>query len=912
LEQLGVDSAPALRGKLNINYANDWNTGYNTQTNWVATEFINRAAHAMLRASVTNMVTKEASIFKIGETIVNPDIGIAGLQHPKFPVLQNNGFSKGIQIHPIQTYSPNVHRLIQLAANIYDASRTNKFPKLNPNMPMPSLPTVMRPVFRKFRDLNNQSPSLYISHYAEVTNDWRKYARPQRFYNLTNVISSSRFPFYDGTPSTDLDVSIHGVPWIVGVKKGLPNFNEYSVDSVVKISRRLEVDKMDIANMHPSKSANWRTNQMYLLDVKNQFGVKAWNSYKQQYPGRLVMDVRYNYQIGLWDHGATNNAGGPLLITNLVSRPFREYQTIDSWGGDVKIPFTNKLNLIDNYQYSTARRRFYPNNNRDRLWESGFAVPNWRLHITNRVQYFLIDRQRDQLIDVVNLDGMVTELDITKELVGQKPSLFGRTMRAESFWITNRVNPAQGDLSPTIGITNQIEVSKGYNKISDGLWRNYSEQVRNKGTAIKGFKDFMEGRYPRSNPSNLRRMQAPFTPVLGFHKRTSWQADDPLVHYTINDLEDPYLTDSQGKNNDATLIVPTRTFDSIIQEVERNKRRYVRYNPWPTSGFDELDKEYDYRVKDPLIVDSDAWEFPEGKFPSIGWLGRVHRGTSWQTMYLKSPVISTNEWQSRRGSYGTHPTNDWRLIQLFTTAPNENAAKGLLSVNQTNAAAWSAVFSGMPVLSNSIPDNPEKYLNLSDYVRENGTEETPVIIQPSIPPNYPQYPQLDWILNGTHGLETVVINRNDERKPVLVKGLNQMRMEKGGFRNLGDILSTPTLTEFSPFLNFGRDQLATKGMPTDQQKYAIHENVMEWLPQQMLSLVKEDEPRVTVYAFGQTLKPGEQSIVTRPGQFYGMCTNYTITGEIFTKTTYRFENQWEGTNQVYRAVVEDYQVLEEQ
>ena len=113
-------------------------------------------------------------------------------------------------------------------------------------------------------------------------------------------------------------------------------------------------------------------------------------------------------------------------------------------------------------------------------------------------------------------------------------------------------------------------------------------------------------------------------------------------------------------------------------------------------------------------------------------------------------------------------------------------------------------------------------------------------------------------------------------------------------------------------MNLGREQLAVSGVPTEQQKYAIHENVMEWLPQQMLSLIKEDEPRVTVYAFGQTLKPAEQSIVTRPGQFYGMCTNYTITGEVFTKTTYRFEEQWEGTNQVYRAVVEDYQVLEEQ
>ena len=49
----------------------------------------------MLRASVnsqflTNATTKEAyNVYSIGETLVNPDIGIAGLRHPKFPIPQN-------------------------------------------------------------------------------------------------------------------------------------------------------------------------------------------------------------------------------------------------------------------------------------------------------------------------------------------------------------------------------------------------------------------------------------------------------------------------------------------------------------------------------------------------------------------------------------------------------------------------------------------------------------------------------------------------------------------------------------------------------------------------------------------------------------------------------------------------------
>ncbi len=37
-----------------------------------------------------------------------------------------------------------------------------------------------------------------------------------------------------------------------------------------------------------------------------------------------------------------------------------------------------------------------------------------------------------------------------------------------------------------------------------------------------------------------------------------------------------------------------------------------------------------------------------------------------------------------------YPTNDWVLPDLFTTALNDNSARGLLSVNQTNYAAWAA------------------------------------------------------------------------------------------------------------------------------------------------------------------------------------------------------------------------------
>ena len=118
----------------------------------------------MLRGSVvsrlaTNPVT--GNIYTaglIGGKVVNPDIGIAGLQHPLFPVPQNqsvfnptNGVSSGIQLFPANAYTPEVHRLLQVAANIYDATFNRlifRHPHSRVTVTYPYPPTVMRPVFR--------------------------------------------------------------------------------------------------------------------------------------------------------------------------------------------------------------------------------------------------------------------------------------------------------------------------------------------------------------------------------------------------------------------------------------------------------------------------------------------------------------------------------------------------------------------------------------------------------------------------------------------------------------------------------------------------------------------------------------------------------------------------------------------
>src|SRR5205823_2354868 len=89
-------------------------------------------------------------------------------------------------------------------------------------------------------------------------------------------------------------------------------------------------------------------------------------------------------------------------------------------------------------------------------------------------------------------------------------------------------------------------------------------------------------------------------------------------------------------------------FSVNVQEIN------MTYQPWggkhwPADSGSDIQSaqsdDYNLLVKDPLVRRSDDWEFPTNKFPNIGWLGRVHRGTPWQTLYLKADVADTNDWK---------------------------------------------------------------------------------------------------------------------------------------------------------------------------------------------------------------------------------------------------------------------------
>jgi len=388
---------------------------------------------------------------------------------------------------------------------------------------------------------------------------------------------------------------------------------------------------------------------------------------------------------------------------------------------------------------------------------------------------------------------------------------------------------------------------------------------------------------------------APFAPTRNLYFYTSWKANDPLVHYTIGDLT------PMGANKTNAFIPDTPNLAATT--IKNIGAVNDRYEPWGGYGAANGSSPtlYNLAVKDPQVHKPSDWDFPTNKYANLGWLGRVHRGTPWQTVYLKSPPTDLQTWQhwSGNGQFMrnigqidtnrvplgnvfpdaglTIPTNDWRLLDIFTTGFNDNSTLGRLNINQTNLAAWSAILGGVITLTNTLSDadigaNP---LGVTPQF-------APLIINPA----------------GYYDLS----NTNVPVPPLvrIVNAINNVRATNNGaravFDHLGDLLATPELTVSSPFLNTNTANLLNSG---------ITDAAYERIPQQILGLINCDHtPRFVIYSWGQALKPADRSVLSS-GPFINLCTNYQITAEVATRTVVRID----GAPNNPHAVIENFNIL---
>jgi hypothetical protein len=190
------------------------------------------------------------------------------------------------------------------------------------------------------------------------------------------------------------------------------------------------------------------------------------------------------------------------------------------------------------------------------------------------------------------------------------------------------------------------------------------------------------------------------------------------------------------------------------------------------------------------------------------------------------------------------PQTDWQLFDAFTTSPNENASHGQLSINQTGSAAWAAVLDEVNTITNQL-------------VGGNNVLSATNFIDPT------------HLYLGTNITQYLTDAINIERT----------NYSQNTFTAVGQICSVPQLSTQSPYLNF------TKNIYNQNISDAAYERI----PQQIMSLLTLGSPRYVIFSYGQSLKPADKSIVTS-GSFFGMCTNYQITGEAATRTVIRIEN----------------------
>jgi len=759
-----------------------WATSYNTNNNGTLVPVLN---------------TNYLATFNVSKAFGMTDI----------PVLVSNQF----------VYTPAVNRLLQLAANIYDATTTNLYPD------------IFRPVFNVV--LENGYTDVYISGYTNQT-------------SLITHANQMTVGANDGVLDPPVEVTtlplgsnilanVYGVPWIIGAKKGFPNFNAFSIESAFQLTRKLEVVRDTNAPSQPD--ITW-TNQMYLMNITNYMGLSCWNSYRSNYPGPVDILVRCSSSMMLTND---NNLQPPYVFATNFAFAMETSPIWPGWNGTPKQPSGSFLVPLNAGVLTLTNAVYYYNEpnppNSALLLSAGDSpsnyldkgireLPQLGLLMTNRLQVAIIDYSTNvsplnasgptvgRIVDYVQLGGM----DSSQLLNSALPE-----NDLNNFWNTN-----YNVIGNLVGIFNQILMSKygtvnGVTPTGAGAWSSAQIPGGPAGNVSPPaqqafFRGFFTigGLYSYGGQLYVNTqtvMQAPYTPMAIAIQHTTWEANDPLVHYLSSDLV-PHTVNLQAVDwGSQSFYTPT-----------------THYQPWgmppPTyvSGVDQ--NPCNLAFKDPLVRASDYWNFPTGQLSNLNWLGQVHRGTPWQTVYLKSTNIldwvnnlgqnGIDTWRTWTGDFNSFdaansaPVEDWHLAGLLSPLLTTNSPVTLVSVNNSDPNAWLVLFDGMTVLTNILTDIQIRF--------------------PVIPPQF----------------ATIVVSSNSPQASILASAIQSARVNQPGqfFAGIGDILAIPQLAEQSPFLNVSSAVQRTNG---------ISDQAYEAIPSQLLPLLRADSVGSAAFDNGQ-------------------------------------------------------------
>jgi len=542
-------------------------------------------------------------------------------------------------------------------------------------------------------------------------------------------------------------------------------------------------------------------------------GVEFWNSYSSNYLVALgdtfqltVSNViRTCLTNEVRPYSPTNPPPWSTLTTFFTNISYAVdpewfFQPRPRFSGGFAVPLSNAAPVLTNMIYRPIAGTFEPVRPTNSFTANNglFVTPQWGLSISSELTCMLSVNGR--ILDFVHLPHFDSYLNITEQLMSEGDGPTDTGFNLGTLWRTNRLGNSTSLSAPTEGVLQQLVLSLVPSLLSDEDWKNYNNDCdpvtgSDRFKAATVFASFLS-----TNSTNINlAMQTPFNPIRKYVQTVSLQANDPLVHSRLDDLVD---------QTDSPLIEflrypqPPFTNSSLGKLNERSR-------PWGGNPMSEPEMDptaVDLGLKDPGVWRSDDWHFPTNLLPDLALIGRVHRGTPWQTIYLKSAVADPSMWATQSPDPRTHPTNDWRLVSALVSLWSTNDPRALGSINETSAVAWGNVLHGITVLSN---------LPLADLLS---------------PPEF----------------EVLTMASNSPQAALIAEGINRTRSGclPQYFPELGDLFATPELSTASPWLDRSGDISLI---------FELNDEAYEAMPAQLLSRVRAD-PVGQITAQGDQLR----------------------------------------------------------